>query len=70
MDCPGGPVIKKPPANAGDRSSIPGLGRFHMTCYSATKPKHNYCTEPTPPRTRALQQRGLRDDKPEHHKQE
>ena len=24
---PGGPVVKNPPANAGDASSIPGLGR-------------------------------------------
>ena len=37
-----------------------------MTCYSAAKPKHNYCTEPTPSRTRALQQRGVRNDKPAH----
>ena len=27
---PGGPVVKNPPANAGDTGSIPGLGRFHM----------------------------------------
>ena len=26
----GGPVVKNLPANAGDTSSIPGLGRFHM----------------------------------------
>ena len=29
-DFPGGPVVKKLPANAGDMGSIPGLGRFHM----------------------------------------
>ena len=29
-DFPGGPVLKNPPANVGDRGSIPGLGRFHM----------------------------------------
>ena len=29
-DFPGGPVVKNPPANAGDTGSIPGLGRFHM----------------------------------------
>ena len=29
-DFPGGPVVKNPPANAGDRGSIPGLGRSHM----------------------------------------
>ena len=27
---PGGAVVKNPPANAGDTSSSPGLGRFHM----------------------------------------
>ena len=26
---PGGPVLKNPPANAGDVGSIPGLGRSH-----------------------------------------
>ena len=65
MDCSGGPVIKKPPTNAGDRGAIPGLGRFHMpTCYSATKPMHNYCTESTPRRTSAPQQRGHPNDPP------
>ena len=29
-DFPDGPVLKNPPANAGDRGSIPGLGRFHV----------------------------------------
>ena len=29
-DFPRGPVVKNPPANAGDPGSIPGLGRFHM----------------------------------------
>ena len=27
---PGGPMVKNPPANAGDMGSIPGLGRSHM----------------------------------------
>ena len=27
---PGGAVVKNPPANAGDRGSSPGPGRFHM----------------------------------------
>ena len=27
---PDGAVVKDPPANAGDTSSIPGLGRSHM----------------------------------------
>ena len=29
-DSPGGTVVKNPPANAGDKGSIPGLGRSHM----------------------------------------
>ena len=29
-DFPSGPVVKNPPANAGDTSLIPGPGRFHM----------------------------------------
>ena len=29
-DFPGGPVIKNPPADAGDEGLIPGQGRFHM----------------------------------------
>ena len=28
MDLPGGWVLKNPPANAGDMSSVPGMGRF------------------------------------------
>ena len=28
-DFPGGPVVKNPPANAGDVNSIPGPGRSH-----------------------------------------
>ena len=27
---PGGPMVKKPPANAGNEGSIPGPGKFHM----------------------------------------
>ena len=30
LDLPGGPVVKNPPANAGDMDLIPGLGRFHV----------------------------------------
>ena len=29
-DLLGGPVVKNPPANAGNMGSIPGLGRFHI----------------------------------------
>ena len=36
-DFPGGPLVKNLPANAGDPSSIPGLGRLHKL--QATKPK-------------------------------
>ena len=27
---PGGPVVKNPPANAGNMGSVPGPGRFHV----------------------------------------
>ena len=30
LDFLGGPVVKNPPANAGDSGSIPGPGRFQM----------------------------------------
>ena len=41
VDFPGGPVAKNPPANAGDKSLIPGPGRGHMP--KASKPvSHNY----------------------------
>ena len=30
QDFPGGPVVKNPPANAGDTGSRPGPGSFHM----------------------------------------
>jgi len=30
LDCPGGPVVKNLPVNAGDMSLIPALGRLHM----------------------------------------
>ena len=30
LDFPGGSVVKKLPANAGDIGLIPGLGQFHM----------------------------------------
>ena len=46
---PGGPVVKSPPANAGDAGSLPGPGRFHVPW--ATKPvHHNYWS----PQSRAL----------------
>ena len=30
LDFPGGPVVRNLPANAGNRGSVPGSGRFHM----------------------------------------
>ena len=30
QDFPGDPVVKKPPADAAERGSIPGQGRLHM----------------------------------------
>ena len=30
LDFPSGPVIKNPPASAGDMGLIPGLRRLHM----------------------------------------
>ena len=30
LDVPGGAVVNNPPANAGDISSVPDLGRIHM----------------------------------------
>ena len=33
----GGPVVKNPPCNVGDTSSIPGLGRFHLLWGTATE---------------------------------
>ena len=46
---PGGPVVKNPPANAGDTGSSPGPGRSHM-------PRSNWAREPQllkPTRSRA-----------------
>ena len=31
MNFPGDPVVKNPPANAGDMGLTPGVGRFHMS---------------------------------------
>ena len=44
QDCPGGPVAKNLPANAGDTGSFPGRGRSHVPwgqlrlCATITKP--------------------------------
>ena len=39
-DFPGGPVVKNPPANAGDTGSIPGPGRFHMPLSNWARAPH------------------------------
>ena len=40
-DFPGATVDGNPPAKAGDKSSIPDLGRFHMLQSN----KRNHCNE-------------------------
>ena len=40
-DFPGGPVVKNTPANAGDTSLTPGLGRFHV--HEAAKAMRHSC---------------------------
>ena len=54
MDFPGGPVVKNPPANAGDLGSVPGLGRFHMPQGSQAHARP--LRKPTCRRAHALQQ--------------
>ena len=45
-DFPGGPVVKYPPANAGDTGLVPGPGRFHMPQGNeAHAPLVSPCTE-------------------------
>ena len=63
---PGGPVVKSPPANAGDTGSLPGPGRSQVPW--ATKPVHrNYWS----PQSRALQsetrEASTTRKKPAHH---
>ena len=44
QDVPGGPVVKNPPANAGDMGSIPDLE--DPTCHEAAEAEcHNYWTQ-------------------------
>ena len=47
QDFPGGPVVKHPPANAGDMGSIPGPGRFYMPRGNQTQELQ--LLKPTPP---------------------
>ena len=59
MDFPDGPVVKNPPANAGDTRSIPGAGR-------SAKPMHRSCWARDPePSSRS--KRSHRDGKPVRH---
>ena len=45
-DFPGGPVVKNPPANAGDTGLVPSPGRFHMPRGNeAHVPPVSPCTE-------------------------
>ena len=52
IDFPGGIVVKNPPANTGDMSLIPGLGRFHLLQSNCTpvpqllKPTHPRASAP------------------------
>ena len=44
MGFPGGPVVKNPPANAGDTGSIPAPGSCHVgPCATTTEPAHRAC---------------------------
>ena len=44
MGFPGGPVVKNPPANAGDTGSIPAPGSCHVDpCATTTEPAHRAC---------------------------
>ena len=54
MDVPSGPVVKNPPANAGDTGSTPLLGRWHMHLKAAKSMCHNFWS--LYPRAHAQQQ--------------
>ena len=55
MDFPGGPLVKNPPASAGDTGSIPAPGSSHVgPCATTTEPAH---TEPVLPNQREEQER-------------
>ena len=51
LDLPGSPVVKDPPANAGDTGSVPALGRSHMqrgnqACVPQLLGRHALAREP------------------------
>ena len=55
---PGGPMVKNPPANAGDTDWIPGPG---------TRVPHATTTEARALESGLCHKRSHHDDKPEHH---
>ena len=64
-DFPRGPVVKNPPANAGDMGSIPGPGRFHMMWSNyAHEP---LLLEPVCPEPAFCNKRSHHNEKPAHH---
>ena len=56
LDFAGSPLVKTPPANAGNKGLIPGSGRFHMPWgnYTCVMQLLNLCS-----RAPALQQKPL-----------
>ena len=56
-DFPGGPVVKNPPANAGNMGSIPGWGRFRV-------PRSNQACEPQLPKPMYPRAHPLHQEKP------
>ena len=55
---PGGPLVKKAPANAGDKGSIPSLGRFHMPQRKPLCCNHRACAlDPGSTTTKAVHPR-------------
>ena len=61
---PHGTVVKNPPANAGDRGSIPGTGRSQ--CHRVTKPMSHTLLSPRATTTEACAPRAhdLQQEKP------
>ena len=78
MDFPGDPVVKNPPANAGDTCTIPGPGRSHMppSNYRVTECAPHRVTECAPQllsahsRAHALQYETPLHEEPVHHNEE
>ena len=69
-DFPGGPVVKNPPANAGDMGSIPSSGRFHMPwgnlspCAATTEPVYYVSWSPSALGPMLYDKRSLYNEKP------